>query len=315
MSRDLNLTAMVHFEATARLGGVTRAAEELGISASAVSQQLRALEQQMGVQLFRREGRRLVLTLDGERLFQASTGAFRTIRDVRAAIQRQRQAHLLSIRTSPSFGVRRLARFAESHPDWDLRIDAAPDFSDFETESVDLDLRYGIGNWPGLVAEPVLNDLVLPLCAPGYLARLRAECGPDPADLIRAARLIDSAKAHLRWDGWVARMGIDGVTLALPYRFDRSSMSIQMARDGMGVVLESATLAMAELAEGSLVPLSPAFEVLEFPAYWLVCPTRQRARRAVRAFADWIGAEAARHTAEARARLTEAGARIVSVDM
>lgn len=104
--RDINLQATEHFEVVSRLGGVTRAAGELGVSPSAVSQQIRILEAQFGVRLFRREKRRLVLTLDGDRLLQTTTQAFRALRNARNAITRQRDVRNLIIRVSPSFGVR-----------------------------------------------------------------------------------------------------------------------------------------------------------------------------------------------------------------
>ena len=114
--RDINLKATEYFEAVARLGTVTKAAEELGVSPSAVSQQIRLLEAQFGVKLFRREKRRLRLTLDGDRLFQTTTQAFGALRNARNAIARQRDTRSLTIRVSPSFGVRwlgpRIAGFA-----------------------------------------------------------------------------------------------------------------------------------------------------------------------------------------------------------
>ena len=165
----LNLNALTNFEAVARLGGVSKAAEELKVTPSAVSQQLRSLEQQLGVRLFRRENRRLSLTIDGERLYQTATQAFESIREVRNAIMRQRESFQLSMRVSPSFGERwlapRLEEFSRDYPTWELRVDATPDFSDFETEVIDLDLRYGDGGWAGLwrpVGRTALLALVIP---------------------------------------------------------------------------------------------------------------------------------------------------------
>ncbi|MDV4169351.1 LysR family transcriptional regulator [Rhodovulum sp. FJ3] len=298
MVMDLNLNAMNHFEAVARLGGVSKAAQELGVSPSAVSQQIRQLEQQFGVRLFRREKRRLVLTGDGERLFQTTTQAFRMMRDVQSAIKRQRKNRHFIMRVSPSFAVRwlgpRVKSFLDAEPDWDLRIDAAPDFSDFETEVVDLDLRYGEGGWPGLHEECVMSDYVLPMCSPDYLAKLQ-ELSDNPIGQLLNARLIDSVKTHYRWDFWLARAGIMGEKMVYPLRFDRSSMALQVARDGGGVVLESTTLAINELESGALVPLSNAFEVIRFPAYWIVCPPRHTSRRIVRLFTEWIRAEGEAH--------------------
>ncbi len=298
MGHDLNLNAMNYFEAVARLGGVSKAAEELGVSASAVSQQIRQLEQQFGVRLFRREKRRLILTLDGERLFQTTTQAFRMMRDVRSAIVRQRENRHFIMRVSPSFGVRwlapRLKGFLDANPGWDLRVDGAPDFSDFETEIVDLDLRYGAGDWSGLHQEAVVHDFVLPMCSPSYLAELKEQSG-DPIGQLLKARLIDSVKTHFRWDFWLARHGAMGGRMVYPLRFDRSTMAIQVAADGAGVVLESATLAINELERGDLVPLSRAFEVIKVPTYWLVCPSRHTNRRIVRLFSDWMRKEGSAH--------------------
>ncbi len=316
MAHDLNLNAMNYFEAVARLGGVSKAAEELGVSPSAVSQQIRQLEQQFGVRLFRREKRRLLLTLDGERLFQTTTQAFRMMRDVRSAIQRQRENRHFIMRVSPSFAVRwlgpRIKSFLDIAPNWDLRIDAGPDFSDFETEVVDLDLRYGEGDWSGLHTEPVVHDLVLPMCSPGYLADLRAMSG-DPIGQLRQARLIDSVKTHYRWDFWLAKHGVMGERMVYPLRFDRSSMALQVACAGGGVVLESTTLALNELETGALVPLSTAFEVIRFPAYWIVCPARHTSRRIVRIFTDWMKDEGRAHDLRAAQVINDFGCRIRDV--
>ncbi|WP_299844669.1 LysR substrate-binding domain-containing protein [uncultured Paracoccus sp.] len=303
MARDLNLLSMAHFEAVARLGGVMRAAEELQVSASAVSQQIKLLEQSLGVKLFHREKRHLRLTIDGERLFQTASQAFQSIREVRAAIVRQRETHHLSIRVSPSFGVRwlasRLSDFCLQNPDWDLRVDATPSFTEFDTEVVDMDLRYGEGDWEGLHTDCIVHDFVFPMCSPGYLARLQA-ISDDPREQLRHARLIDSVKAYYRWDYWLPRNDVSGASMSYPCRFDRSSMSVQMAKDGGGLILDSMTLAFEELRRGELVPVSPEFEVIEFPGYWVVCPHRHVGRRAVKLFSDWIRNKGAQHMTEAR---------------
>ncbi|MGX9176278.1 LysR substrate-binding domain-containing protein [Mesorhizobium sp. BHbdii] len=304
---------MSHFEAVARLGGVAKAAEELKVTPSAVSQQLRLLEHQLGVRLFRREKRHLSLTIDGERLYQTATQAFESLREVRNAIVRQRESFQLSIRVSPSFGEKwlapRLAEFSGEYPTWELRVDATPNFSDFETEVIDLDLRYGDGGWAGLYSACVVNDLILPMCSPSYLAQLRA-ISSDPREQLRHARLIDSVKAYFRWDYWLPRNGIQGANMTYPYRLDRSSMSIQLAKDGVGVALDSTSIAFDDLASGALVPLSAEFDVIEFPGYWLVCPSRHMNRRAVRLFSEWVSRIGNRDTTHARGFLTARGFQI-----
>ncbi|MGB0661909.1 MAG: LysR substrate-binding domain-containing protein [Mangrovicoccus sp.] len=311
--RDLNLKATEYFEAVARLGTVTKAADELGVSPSAVSQQITGLETQLGVKLFRREKKRLVLTLDGDRLFQTATQAFGAIRNTRSAITHQRELRMLTIRVSPSFGVRwlgpRVGAFAAAHRDWAIRIDATPEFSAFDTENIDLDLRYGIGSWNGLSNISVLHDLVLPLCSPSYLAQLRGKSS-DIAEQLAQARLIDSVKSLLRWDLWLATHRITLDRVSYPFRFDRSSMSIEMAKQGEGICLESVTLCLPDLQNGALVPFCPSIPVLDFPAYWLVCPPRHFNRRIVKRFADWLTDTAAQHDDAARSVLSVSGCTI-----
>lgn len=310
---DLKFKSMAHFEAVARLGGVAKAAQELQVTPSAVSQQLRLLEHQLGVRLFQREKRHLSLTIDGERLYQTTTQAFESIREVRNAIVRQRESFQLSLRVSPSFGEKwlapRLAEFSKDYPTWNLRVDATPNFSDFETEVIDLDLRYGDGGWAGLYSHCVVNDLILPMCSPSYLAELQG-LSPDPREQLRRARLIDSVKAYFRWDYWLPRNGVQGARMTYPYRFDRSSMSVQLAKDGAGVVLESTSIAFEDLVSGALVPVSNAFDAIEFPSYWLVCPSRHMNRRAVRLFSEWVSQVGKRDTDRARQFLSERELRI-----
>lgn len=313
MPLNPNLNSLAYFEAVARTGGVSLAAAELGVSSAAVSQQLKLLEEQWGVRLFRRTGRRLTLTLDGEMLFQSTTSAFRMIRGARSAVLRQRDSHQLNLRSSPSFAVRwltpRLKGFLDANPEWGLRVDASPDFSDFDTEVIDLDLRYGSGNWPGMFTECVIHDYVLPMCSPDYRAHLQS-ISDDPVVQLKEARLIHSVKALYQWDLWLVVQGVDHPAEHAPLRFDRSSMGIQLARDGAGVVLDSATLSQADLEGGTLVPLSSHFDVVEFPAYWVVCPPRHTSRRIVRMFTEWMRAEGAAYQGAMRGVLDGLGCRV-----
>ncbi len=312
--RDINFKATAYFEAVARLGTVSRAAEELSVSPSAVSQQIRLLEGQLGVKLFRREKRRLILTIDGDRLFQTTTQAFGALRNARSAIARQRELRGVTFRVSPSFGVRwlgpRIAGFAAENPDWHIRVDATPDFTAFETEAIDFDLRYGIGPWAGLTENCLMRDLVLPLCSPDYQAATNPEHAIE--ERLVEARLIDSVKVLYRWDIWLAANRVEIANLNYPFRFDRSSMSIEMAKQGGGVALDSALLCLPELESGELVPFAPEIPVVEFPAYWFVCPARHLNRRIVSRFSEWIGEKATTHEAAVRKVLKSLGCRIQS---
>ncbi|ARE42091.1 Transcriptional regulator, LysR family [Rhodovulum sp. P5] len=315
MARGPNLNAYLHFEAVARRGSLGRAAEELSVSASAVGQQIKLLEQQIGVKLFRRKGRVLALTLEGEQLFQASATAIRMLRDAQRHLTQEPDTHRLALRVTPSFGVRwlgpRLSDFVHRNPDWELRVDAAPDPTDFERELMDLDIRYGTGDWAGYHVQPVLKDHVLPLCSPGYLAAT----GPEgDSDRFAHARLIDSSRALCKWDFWLWRMGLKTSANGKAILMDRSSMALQLAVDGAGVVLESLALASAEVAAGRLVPVTPDLPVLAFPAYWALCPGRHLNRRAVRRFLAWIAGQADAHEANVARLATRYGLRIEPLD-
>lgn len=298
MSREPSLNGYLHFEAVARRGSLSKAADELSVSPSAVSQQIRLLEQQYGLKLFRREGRNMSLTIEGEQLFQASSVAIRILRDARRHLGKTHESRRLNMRVAPSFGVRwlgpRLSGFLAKNPEWDIRVDAAPYPTDFDREVMDLDIRYGLGNWAGYHLRPILPDLVLPLCSPAYRDRLLAET-TDPDSVLQEAKLIDSARALCQWDYWLARHEIAGVSNQKSILINRSSMAIQLAVDGMGVVLESLTLAAQEVRSGALVPLTPSIGVVSFPAYWVVCPNRYVNRRIVKVFTDWLAAAAETH--------------------
>lgn len=296
--RDATLNGMVYFEAVARHSRVTTAAEELSVSPSAVSQQIKSLEEMLGVRLFRRIKRRLVLTEEGERLYHSASQALGILREARSQITRRRDSYKLILRVSPSFGVRwlgpKIAGFVAANPRWDLHIDATPELTDFEKENVDLDVRYGSGDWSGFHTEQIMTDAVLPLCRPDYLAQVR-ENQNNPADLLTQSRLIHTVKAQLSWEWWLRYHDCAQVDTAGGLRFDRSSMSLQAAKDGAGVVLETAALATNELRSGELVPMFPELGVARFPAYWLICPSRHLSRRPAKVFCDWLREEAADH--------------------
>ena len=297
MSRGLNLNTHVYFEAVARRGTITRAAEELAVSPSAVSQQVKLLELQLGIKLFRREGRTLSLTLEGEQLYRASSGALRILRDAERNLGSTRQRNRLNLRVTPSFGVRwlgpRLSDYIAVHPDWDVRVDAAPDPTDFAREVMDLDIRYGTAEQGLYHHQPVVMDHVLPLSSPDYLARLPSMS--DPAERLYGARLIDSARALCQWDTWLLHFGLEVAGNRKSILMDRSSMALQLALDGAGVVLESLALAADEVATGRLVPVTPTLPALAFRAYWAICPERNLKRRGVRQFLEWLDGQASLH--------------------
>ncbi len=316
MSRIPNLNGFVYFEAVARRGTISRAAEELGVSSSAISQQIKLLEQTLGIKLFRRRGRLLSLTLEGEQIFQTSATALRMLSDAQHHFGKSREPYRLNMRVAPSFGVRwlgpRLSDFVTRNPDWDLRVDAAPDPTDFDREVMELDIRYGPGRWPGYHAHTVFHDRVLPLCSPEYLSTLSPD--DDPGARLAGARLIGTPRALCQWDHWLGYQDIDTVIGRMPVLLDRSSMALQLAVDHAGIVLDSLSLALPEIAEGRLVPVFPQLPVLCFEAYTAICPTRYHKRRSVQLFLDWMAQQVADHEADIAAIYRRDGLHEVTLD-
>ena len=300
MSRTPNLNGLMYFETVARRGTISMAAVELSVSASAVSQQIKQLEQQLGVKLFQRQGRLLSLTLEGEQLFQTSNTALRMLRDAQRHFGKSQETYQLNMRVTPGFGVHwlgpRLSDFVTRFPDWDLRIDASPDPTDFDREMIELDIRYGAGNWPGYHCEPVFDDRVVPLCSPAYRDQLGDTS--DIAAFFEKARLIGTPRALCQWTHWQHHNGLEPINTHMSSLMDRSSMALQLAIDGVGIVLDSMALAMREIHDGRLVPALPQFPVLRFSSYWGICPPRYLKRKAVQVFLDWLDGQSQAYDAE-----------------
>jgi len=309
-----NINAIVYFEAVARHSSVNLAAAELFVSRSAVSQQIKTLERRMGVALFRRIRRRLVLTEEGERLFKAAEQSLALLRETQNTISLARDYRSLTVRVSSSFGVRwlspQLADFVAAHPHLDLRIDATSELSDFEKENIDVDIRYTVAMPEGLHCRPLVADYVLPLCAPKLAARVKRAGKDGPAHVLQRARLIHTVKADIKWHEWLQLHGMDASAAAHGLYFDRSSMSLKAAEDELGVALETATLAMNELRAGKLLPLAPKLGALAIQSYYLVCPVKHLSNRYVKAFIAWLEEKARAHEADKRRLMKSLGVKV-----
>ncbi|WP_135078937.1 LysR substrate-binding domain-containing protein [Terasakiella sp. SH-1] len=296
MSRLPPMNAITYFEAVARHSRITKAAEELLVTPSAISQQIKILEESLGVSLFRRVKRRLILTEEGERLYTSASQALDLIKQAERTIGRSSGYRKLTIRVSPTFGTRwlmpRLHKFVHAHPTIDLHVDATTDLTDFERENVDLEIRYGRENRVGLTSELLAKDTVLPMCSPKYLSEHDAS---NIHKCLSNVRFIHSVKALVSWEEWLSKNHIEDIDTNAGLRFDRSVMALQLAQDSAGVTLESTNNAFHELESQLLVPMFPKMEPIEFEAYWLICPSRHLKRRAVQEFRGWLLAEIADH--------------------
>jgi LysR family glycine cleavage system transcriptional activator len=278
------------FHAVARAGSITKAAAELTVTPSAVSQQIRALEVHVGTALLVKAGRRVKLTEAGERYFQMVA---EQVEGIVAATDRLRGAHTvttLTVRATPSLSSKwllpRLSAFLDRHPQFEVRLDGTNEQTDFSREGVDIEIRHGEGRWPGLFVEGLATEAILPVCAPGYAA-----AGSLPAAALLDCRLIHSVKAQVQWSRWLPAAGVRQDRRWRRVLFDRSHMAIDAALDGMGVALESNLMMWSELCDGRLV--CPVIDPPEtrIVSQWIVCPHDHLRHQKVRAFIDWVRGE------------------------
>jgi len=296
MARDLPpLNALRFFEAAARHLSFTRAAEELHVTQAAISHQMKALETHLGVRLFRRLPRRLLLTEEGQRLLPVVHDAFDRIAHTARRLAKEGESGPLIVMLRPYFAARwlspRLSQFWERHPDIDLRLHHSIDpVVDFERERVDMAVRWGRGEWPGVEVELLLPVRVTPVCSPKLLR------GPHPlrrpADL-RHHTLLHEESYDL-WAKWLAAAGVHDLEARGPI-IDDTNVRTQAAIDGQGVTFGALSLLADDLATGRLVAPFPL--TLDDLAYYIVYPPGALARPKVKVFRDWLLEEAARHRA------------------
>jgi LysR family transcriptional regulator, glycine cleavage system transcriptional activator len=253
--RDLpSLKALLAFEAAARRQSFAAAAEELGVTPSLISHQVRALEEALGVRFFHRIHRKVVLTDSGARYAGEIAAAFGDIERATRAVAGGSVSDILTIHSVPSFATQwlmpRLARFSAQNLDIDVRLSASVELVDLSAGAVDVDIRYGrIIRGPGVRVQPFSPETIVPLCAP----ELRSSMGLDAAEDLRRVPIIHSEVNLLSWRDWLELVGVEGVDLTRGLRFDRSFMAIGAAVDGLGVCLESRLLVQKELESGKLV--------------------------------------------------------------
>jgi LysR substrate binding domain len=180
----------------------------------------------------------------------------------------------------------RLGSLIDLHPDLEVRLDGTNEPTDFDRESVDVEIRHGDGRWPGLFVEGLAEEEFWPVCAPTY-----ASAGSlAPAEL-PSRRLIHSVKSQAQWPPWFALAGVEPSTRWRKVLFDRSHMAIDAAAGGLGIALESTLMTERELAQGVLVrPVQDAPEI-RIVTQWIVCPRDHLRRRKVQLFLDWLRQE------------------------
>lgn len=289
------VAALRALEAAARHGSFTRAAAELNVTQSAISHQIRHLEDFWGLELFARDARPLALTKSGEALVPVARDFFARLSATLESLRVEDARGALKISTLDSFAltwlVPRLSDFSTRHPEIVVWISTKDDLVDFAVEDVDMGIRFGRGVYPGLHSSLLLREYVFPACSVELLKRLGTPS--SPADLARfPLLLIHDEVMSSHWGAWLAAAGVPDFPLDGP-RFPNTNMALQAAIAGQGVVLVRSAHVDGGLGATGLVRL---FDV-HCPAslaYYLVCPEGAQTRRRIAAFREWIQAEAAR---------------------
>jgi LysR family glycine cleavage system transcriptional activator len=288
------LKGIIAFEVVARLGSVNKAADELNVTASAVSHQISNLEGFVGRRLFDRTSRGLVLTPVGERFQQDVTGALALIASAAMNARSSEGIEVLRVHASPSFAnlwlMPRLPAFLAAHPDLRIQLSAAHTHSDFSRGEVDIDVRYGNVKWGDLHVETIFEEEILPLASPALLkgAVIRA-----PEHLL-GQPLIFSDVNVVQWPRWFAAHGVALSPATYALRFDRAYMSIGAALQGLGVALESDRLAEGYIKSGALVPVFPDRKAIRAHAHHLVFPEPHGKWGKVERFVRWVRDEGSR---------------------
>jgi LysR family transcriptional regulator, glycine cleavage system transcriptional activator len=293
------LNALRAFEAAARHLSLTRAAQELNVTASALSHQIRGLEDHLGVRLFDRGVRSVALTEAGRQLYPGLQTGFGHIREAVESLDRLGEDHVLVVSTAPGFTAKwlapRLYRFSAANPDIDVRISSTLQVANFTSDGVDVAIRNLTRDAPAdrsLFVERLIDQSFLPVCSPGIVEKF----GPfaAPGDLRRAPLIHDDTYAGRSgmpaWADWFAAAGASGADISRGLRFNSADHALDATVEGAGILLAHAVLAHDDLRSGRLVV---AFDhsLPSTRAYCFVCPANRRDQPKVRAFHAWLRAE------------------------
>lgn len=291
------LTALRAFEAAARLGGVSKAADELHVTHAAVSHQIRALEEWFGRALFTRAGRQIRLTDIGARLLPPVSAALDGIAEAVDAVCEAANKRVLTVSAAPSVAykliVPRLGSFAATEPETEVHLHHATALSNFTTDGVDVAVRFGRGGWPGTVTKRILDGFSQPFASPVLLQREGIALSDLPLAPERIAELTlyheDSTEY---WSTWFEKAGAKGIRFSHGAVYHDAASILNVAVAGQAAVLARPALAEAELSSGMLVPLSDV-KIDEDAGYYLVYPPSKASDPLVRSFEAWVLSELA----------------------
>jgi LysR family transcriptional regulator, glycine cleavage system transcriptional activator len=301
MKTPVYLNALRAFEASARHQSFSGAANELNVTPAAVGQLVRSLEEWLGILLFHR-------STGGRARLIATDSALKALPDIRIGFERlsmglaqlkeEAGGSMLTVTVSPAFAAKwllpRLEHFQTAWPDLDLRLDTSLKPIDFVSQGIDIGVRYGLGSWPGLTAEKLMDEEIYPVCSPDLLRRhpeLR-----DPSNIIHQTLIhdqsLDEHTGFISWNGWLQKAGIVGTDINRGLRINNSAAVLQSAIDGHGIALGRSVMARDDVSAGRLVRLFPAIRFASVLAYYIVYRPEKINLPKLLAFRNWLVAEA-----------------------
>lgn len=284
-----SLNGLRAFEAAARHLSFTRAAAELNVTQTAVSHQIRRLEDQLGLALFERRNRALALTREAQGYLPAVRAAFEDLRQATARLQQRSRDDVLTVSTTASLAakwlVTRVAAFQDAHPGIEVRLTTSAHLVDFRREQVDMAVRYGRGNWPGLRAQWLMAEDIFPVCSPALLHADKPLRRPE--DLAHHT-LLHATVSREDWQLWLTAAGLPTALAARRgLSFDQSFMAYEAAMEGLGVALGRSAYVQADIAAGRLVV--PFDVVLPADAgFYIVAPEETADTPRIALFRDWL---------------------------
>jgi LysR family glycine cleavage system transcriptional activator len=291
-----SLNGLRAFEAAARHLSFTQAASELNVTQTAISHQIKRLEQELGVRLFVRQNRALTLTPEASQYLPGVRAAFNDLKLATDRLLRKDQDHVLTVSTLASLAAKwllpRLSAFQEAHPGIDVRITTSTSLVDFERDNVDAAIRYGRGQWPGMRADWLMADEVFPVCSPALLnGKKPLKCPEDLRDHV----LLHTSNANSDdWRLWLTAAGLPTNVSKQPgVTFDLVFMTIQAAIDGIGVAMGRTSYVKDDIAKGRLVvPFKIALPA--DAGFYLVSPQTRADSPKLSAFREWLVASGQR---------------------
>lgn len=288
MSRRLPpLNSLKCFEAAGRLLSFTRAAQELNVTQAAISHQIKVIEEFLGVSLFVRHPRRLALTDQGKTLLPDIIEAFDRVSTAIGSVSEEQSSSMISVRLAPSFAAKwlspRLKYFWLQYPEIDLCLYHAHPAVDFDREQIDIAVTYGKGDWPGVVADPLLSLDFFPVCTPAFMQNDKPL---SDIENLRYYTLLHDANYEC-WNDWLNLAGLKDINASKGTIIDDTNVLIQAAIDGQGIALGSTTFVEDHLESGKLVKPFDLTLKNEF-SYYVVCPGSHLNNSAVKVFKEWL---------------------------